>query len=198
MTPTVPIPARGKQNDRRPRHVYLGADAQTTGVAFAAIDAATGAVVMHAWRDIHKGDPHNTLEAQAVEIVRAVRRELDDCEMVPVSLAVEQVGGGRGVQSMLRVADAAGVVAGLVQQAWPTRPLWRPRPAEWKQACGMRGNAGKDEVRAGLADVVVWPSDPWLGHDEFRRLRQDVVDAIGIAWGDRAASMAAVADRGAR
>lgn len=186
------------RRDTLPRHVYLGADAQTTGVAFAAIDAGTGAVVMHAWRDMHKGDAHDTLEAQAVEIVRAVRRELEDCDMEPVSLAVEQVGGGRGVQSMLRVADAAGVVAGLVQQAWPTRPLWRPRPAEWKQAAGLRGNAGKDEVRAGLADTVVFPSDPWLGHDEFRRLRQDVVDAIGIAWADRAASIAAVADREGR
>jgi Holliday junction resolvasome RuvABC endonuclease subunit len=184
------------RRDTMPRHVYLGADVQTTGVAFAAIDAASGAVVMHAWRDMHKGDAHNTLEAQAVEIVRAVRRELDDCDMQPVSLAVERVGGGRGVQSMLRVADIAGVVAGLVQQAWPDRPLWRPTPAEWKQACGMPGNAAKDAIRNHLAEAVVWPSDPWLGHDEFRRLRQDVVDAIGIAWGDRAASLAAVtADR---
>lgn len=196
MTPTAPL--RTPQPPGAPRHVYLAADAQTTGVAFAALAADTGAVVMHAWRDIHKGDPHNTMEAQAVEIVRAVRRELDDCDMVPVSLAVEQVAGGRGVQSMLRVADAAGVVAGLVQQAWPTRPMWRPRPAEWKQACGVRGNAGKDEVRAGLGPLVIFPGDAWLDAAAWIRLRQDVVDAIAIAWADRAESMRAVADREGR
>ena len=183
------------RRDTLPRHVYLGADAQTTGVAFAAIDAGTGAVVMHAWRDMHKGEAHNTLEAQAVAIVRAVQRELDDCDMQPVSLAVEQVGGGRGVQSMLRVADAAGVVAGLVQQAWPDRPLWRPRPAEWKQACGMPGNAGKAQVRAHIADMVMPISGAFLHGQRFDDMRQDIVDSIGIAWGDRAASLAAVADR---
>ena len=193
MTPTAPL--RTPRPGGTTRHVYLAADAQTTGVAFAALDAGTGAVVMHAWRDLHKGDTYNTLEAQAVEIVRAVRRELEDCDMVPVSMSVEQVAGGRGVQSMLRVADAAGVVAGLVQQAWPTRPLWRPRPAEWKAACGLKGNAGKAEVRAGVGPLVLSPGDPWLDAAGWGALRQDVVDAIAMAYADRAESMRAVADR---
>ncbi len=184
--------------DNPPHYVYLGADVQTTGVAFAAIDTATGAVMMHGWRDIVKGDPTRTLEMQAVEIVAVMQAAIADSILVPVSLSVERVGGGRGVQSMLAVADAAGVVAGLMQAAWDTRPMWRPRPAEWKQACGMPGNAGKAQVRAHIADMVVPISGAFLRGQRFDDLRQDIVDAIGIASGDRAQSMAAVSDARAK
>jgi len=162
------------------RPVFVGCDVQTTGVGFAAIDAATGAVAVHGWLPFRRGDD---LEDAAAIAINRMQRDLLRVDVRAV--AVERVGGGRGVQSMLAVANAAGVFAGMVRLRYDLATLWRPTPAEWKQGMGLGGNASKDEVRAAVADIIA-AGRTWVTVD-IDGLRQDVCDAIGIAWADRQA-----------
>ena len=167
---------------------YLGCDVQTTGAGWAVVVVETGAVAGVGWIPFAKGAP---VEYEAVQAVGALQSRLGRADVHPVQIAVERVGGGRGVQSMLSVANAAGVMAGALAYKYDTAGMWRPTPAEWKRACGLSGMANKaaimdkahDIVRGGRAFVTV---------QGLADMRQDVADALCIAWADRQASIHAV------
>ncbi len=169
--------------------VYLGCDVQTTGMGWAAIVVQDEPVVCGTgWLPFARGEG---LEAQAVAAVQRLDRELMHSAgacYIPASIAVERVGGGRGVQSMLAVANAAGIVAGILAARFDMATMWRPTPAEWKQLCGLSGNARKPDVmdraqyiiRRGRRYVRVLP------------MRQDIADAVCIAYADREAGRRAI------
>jgi Holliday junction resolvasome RuvABC endonuclease subunit len=172
---------------RRP--CYLGCDVQTTGMGYAAIVVDTGAVASAGWVPFARGQQ---LEAEAVMAVQTVAGKLDTADVRPVQIAVERVGGGRGVQSMLAVANAAGVVAGVLAYRYDTAGLWRPTPAEWKRACHLSGIAGKDAVRACAGDIIR-RGRTYVTVTNLDDMRQDVADALCIAWADRQQGIHAVA-----
>jgi Holliday junction resolvasome RuvABC endonuclease subunit len=90
-------------------------------------------------------------------------------------LAVERVAGGRGVQTMLATADAAGITAGVASDRWPDAAFWRPTPADWKRAAKLGGNAKKSTVMEYARTLCV------RGElDEPHT--QDAADALVIAW----------------
>lgn len=152
------------------RAVILGLDPQRPGIGFGVIDAQTGTAMLAGWRAI-------TQEGWYEHAVIAALAATDESRhgWHIAGLVIERVGGGKGVQSMLRVSDAAGVVAGCAVCRWPDAALWRPTPGEWKKSAGLKGNANKDAVaalgRALLADAGE-PADD---------LRQDAYDALCMA-----------------
>lgn len=172
---------------RRP--CYLGCDVQTTGMGVAAVVVDTGAVAVATWVPFARGQQ---LEAEAVMAVQSVAGKLDRADIRPVQIAVERVGGGRGVQSMLAVANAAGVVAGILAHRYDTAGLWRPTPAEWKRSCGLSGIAGKDAVRVRAGEIIK-RGRAYVTVQGMDDIRQDVADAICIAWADRQQGIHAVA-----
>jgi Holliday junction resolvasome RuvABC endonuclease subunit len=87
---------------------------------------------------------------------------------------------------MLRVADCAGIVAGIATMVWPDAALWRPTPGEWKKGAGMKGNARKDDVRAFCAGI-------YHGADDQR---QDALDALAMAYAAYRTAADAVDDGG--
>ena len=178
-------------NMRRP--VYLGCDVQTTGMAWAAIPVQGSARVMRCgWLPFDRGKP---LEDEVLAAVRALdiamRGSRRAMAMRPYSIAVERVGGGRGVQSMLAVANAAGIAAGILAARYEEAVMWRPTPAEWKTLCGLPGNAGKPAVMQRAEDIVRNGRE----YVTVAGMRQDVADAMCIAYADREAGRRAVAQQ---
>ena len=93
---------------------------------------------------------------------------------------------------MLAVANAAGIVAGILATRFDMATMWRPTPAEWKRLCGLSGNAGKPDVMDRAQDIIR------RGRRYVRVLpmRQDIADAVCIAYADREAGRRAVAAEG--
>lgn len=174
--------------DQSRRPCYLGCDVQTTGVGWAIILVGTGAVAGLGWLPFAKA---GQLEYEAVQAVGALASALAKADARPVQVAVERVGGGRGVQSMLAVANAAGIMAGVLAYRFDTAGMWRPTPAEWKRGCGLSGMANKAAVKA-KAEEVVANGRAYVTVHGFADMRQDVADAVCIAWADRQASIHAV------
>jgi len=147
--------------------IILGMDAQTTGIGWAAIGARTGTPFDAGWLPVRD---EGFFERSAM-----LQIDLIPCTFfgwTVAQLVIERVGGGRGIQSMLKVADAAGIVSGLAVAKWPRAELWRPTPSEWKRGFGLSGNAKKDDVRAGVE----------YRYPDARDLRQDAVDAMAMAF----------------
>jgi len=94
----------------------------------------------------------------------------DDCALVAIE---RPYGPGRDILFHLHVA------VGCVTAALPDRlrPPWMLHPAEWRKACGMAGNASKDDVRD-----FAWTWAPLL----WDRPPQDALDAACIAYAARA------------
>lgn len=167
--------------------VYLGADVQTTGMGWAAVTADHGRVIRCGWLPYDRG---RRIESETGTAVERIADDMADAGLDVVAVAVERVGGGRGVQSMLKVADAQGIASGLLGAAFPNRPLWRPTPGDWKALNGLPGNCGKDDVRQRVRDIIA-DGRSWVTvHDDG--MRQDTADAVCIAWADREACVRAV------
>ena len=96
---------------------------------------------------------------------------------------------------MLAVANAAGVMAGILAYRFDTAGMWRPTPAEWKRAAGLSGMANKAAVREKAEDVVS-NGRAYVTVQGFADMRQDVADAVCIAYADRQAGIHAVTDAG--
>jgi Holliday junction resolvasome RuvABC endonuclease subunit len=169
---------------RRP--CYLGCDVQTTGMGVAAVVVDTGAVALATWLPFARA---GQLEYEACMAVQTLAAKLVTADLRPVQMAVERVGGGRGVQSMLAVANAAGVVAGMLAYRFDTAGLWRPTPAEWKRACGMSGMANKAAVMEWAKTIIARDR----AYVTVPDMRQDIADAVCIAWADREQGIHAVA-----
>ena len=169
---------------RRP--CYLGCDVQTTGMAVAAVVVDTGTVALATWLPFARA---GQLEYEACMAVQTLAAKLVTADLRPVQMAVERVGGGRGVQSMLAVANAAGVVAGMLAYRFDTAGLWRPTPAEWKRACGMSGMANKAAVMEWAKTIIARDR----AYVTVPDMRQDIADAVCIAWADREQGIHAVA-----
>lgn len=150
-----------------PDPVILGLDAQMPGIGYGIIDARNGEALLAGWTPIVREGWYEENARKALTGARVIERGWRIAQVV-----VERVGGGRGVQSMLRVADAAGIVAGISSMIWPDAPLWRPTPGEWKKGAGLKGNANKEAVRA-LA-IEIYP--------EGEEVRQDGLDALLMAY----------------
>lgn len=175
---------------RRP--CYLGCDVQTTGMGWAAIITDTGAVCAVGWIPFTRGVG---LEAEACRAADVLAGKLARADVRPVQVAVERVGGGRGVQSMLAVANAAGVMAGVLAYRYDTAGMWRPTPAEWKRLCGLSGVAGKAVVMDRAREIVA-NGRKWVTVRGLENMRQDVADAICIAYADRQAGCHAAGNGG--
>jgi len=169
---------------RRP--CYLGCDVQTTGMGVAAVVVDTGTVALATWLPFARA---GQLEYEACMAVQTLAAKLASADLRPVQMAVERVGGGRGVQSMLAVANAAGVVAGMLAYRFDTAGLWRPTPAEWKRACGMSGMANKAAVMEWAKTIIARDR----AYVTVPDMRQDIADAVCIAWADREQGIHAVA-----
>lgn len=147
--------------------VILGLDAQTPGIGFGVVEATTGEPLLCGWRAIANDGwyEHRAYEALS-------RTDLDSRGWSIAQLVVERVGGGRGIQSMLKVANAAGIVSGVATRVWPAAELWRPTPGDWKKGAGLKGNAPKDAVREFA--LALYP--------EAAEERQDALDALCMAY----------------
>lgn len=150
-----------------PTPVILGLDAQMPGIGYGVVDAATGEALLAGWTPIVRNSWYEENAGTALRNAKVTERGWRIAQVV-----VERVGGGRGVQAMLRVADCAGIVAGISSMLWPKAPIWRPTPGEWKKGSGLKGNARKDDVRT-LA-VEIYP--------EGEEVRQDGLDALLMAY----------------
>ena len=152
------------------RAVILGLDPQRPGIGFGVVDAQTGDALLAGWRAV-------TQEGWYEHAVIAALGATDEARhgWHIAWLVIERVGGGKGVQSMLRVSDCAGVVAGCAVSRWPEAALWRPTPGEWKKAAGIKGNATKRDVAALGKQLLRESGEP---ADD---LRQDAYDALCMA-----------------
>lgn len=147
--------------------VILGIDAQTRVIGFALVEL-NGAPVL---ADHVMMSGEGALEHQIADVLDRVIATAAPYTVRAV--VVERVGGGRGVQSMLAVANAAGITAGILACHYPAATMFRPTPGVWKKAAGLPGNATKDALRNAAR---LWA--PELDTDD---MRQDAVDALGIA-----------------
>ena len=140
------------------------------GVGYGLVDLGTGEVYDLGYAHY---DEENEFERQVERAIETIPH----ADQV-VALVVERIAGGRGVQSLLKVSDAAGVTAGVAARTWPEATLWRPSPAEWKRAAGLPGNARKDDVAERAFELAPWihPAIP----------RQDTLDAILMAYAESA------------
>ena len=152
------------------RAVILGLDPQRPGIGVGIVDAATGEALLATWTPIVAEGwyEHRVIEAMAGAKDMARGWHI-------AWLVIERVGGGKGVQSMLKVADCAGIVAGCAASRWPDAALWRPTPGEWKKAAGLKGNAPKPVV-ADLGKQLLRDSG-----EPADDLRQDAYDALCMA-----------------
>lgn len=152
------------------RAVILGLDPQMPGIGFGVVDASTGNALLAGWTPIvHEG----WYEHRVIEALAATNESRHGWHIAWV--VVERVAGGRGVQSMLKVANCAGIVAGCAASRWPDAALWRPSPGEWKKSAGMKGNATKRDVAALGKELLRESGEP---ADD---LRQDAYDALCMA-----------------
>lgn len=147
--------------------VILGMDPQMPGIGFGVVDAATGNPLLAGWAPIVREGWYEHAVYDALSRTNPEKRGWKIYQVV-----VERVGGGRGVQSMLRVADCAGIVSGIATTVWPGAELWRPTPGEWKKGAGLKGNAPKEAVRGFVEGFA----------PEFAEERQDALDALCMAY----------------
>lgn len=160
-----------------PTPVILGLDAQMPGIGYGVIDATNGEALLAGWTPIVREGWYEQNAGTALRNAKVAEHGWRIAQVV-----VERVGGGRGIQSMLRVADAAGIVAGICSVVWPDAPLWRPTPGEWKKGSGLKGNATKDDVRALALDL----------YPEGEEVRQDGLDALLMAYAAYRANVEAI------
>lgn len=152
------------------RPVIIGLDPQRPGIGVGVVDAATGEALLANWVPII---PEGWYEHRVIEALERTDEEARGWRIAWV--VVERVGGGKGVQSMLRVSDCAGIVAGCAASRWPSAALWRPTPSEWKKAAGLKGNAPKPVV-ADLGRKLLRDAG-----EPAEDLRQDAYDALCMA-----------------
>lgn len=152
------------------RAVILGLDPQMPGVGFGIVDATNGSALLAGWTPIVQ---EGWYEHRVIEALAGTSEAERGWHVAWV--VVERVAGGRGVQSMLKVANCAGIVAGCAASRWPDAALWRPSPGEWKKAAGMKGNATKRDVAALGKQLLRDAGEP---ADD---LRQDAYDALCMA-----------------
>ena len=150
-----------------PTPIILGLDAQMPGIGYGVVHASTGEALLAGWTPIVREGWYEENARKALAGANVTGRGWRVAQVV-----VERVGGGRGIQSMLRVADAAGIVAGISSMIWLDVPIWRPTPGEWKKGSGLKGNATKDDVRALALDL----------YPEGEEVRQDGLDALLMAY----------------
>ena len=159
-----------------PTPIILGLDAQMPGIGWGVVDAATGEALDCGWTPILQEGWYEHRAYEALSGANTIGRGWRVAQLV-----VERVGGGRGVQSMLKVANAAGIVSGVATRVWPTAELWRPTPGEWKKGAGMKGNARKDDVREFALGL----------YPDAVEARQDAFDALCMAYAGWRTSMEA-------
>jgi Holliday junction resolvasome RuvABC endonuclease subunit len=158
--------------------ILVAVDPQTPGLGVCVLHLATGDPLHWGWTPLaREGWIHDRVR-EAVERTRPEDRGWD-VRMV----SVERPRGGRGVQSMLTVAEVAGQVAQACRWRWPEAAISRPEPSAWKKQAGLSGNARKAEVLQ-LAEQLVGAQIE----------RQDVADAVVMAWGEWRACAGAVAE----
>lgn len=147
-----------------PVPVIIAIDPATHGLGVACASLGYGHIV-------HAGYVPLVQDGFLEERVRQACENANTDLFEPVDIVIERVGGGRGVQSMLKVADVAGITAGVMSVFWPDATIWRPTPGEWKKGAGLKGNAKKPEVHERALEL--WGEDID---------RQDTADAICMAW----------------
>ena len=150
--------------------MILALDPATHGIGFGLIDL-DGHPSDLGYLRLHGEGPFERQVEDAIDQLAAM-----DMGGPVLTVVIERVTGGRGVQSMLRVADAAGVTAGIAARTWPEATIWRPSPAEWKRGAGLKGNARKTDVSELAGSLAEWiaPSEP----------RQDALDALVMAFAE--------------
>lgn len=80
------------------------------------------------------------------------------------------------------------LVVGIVVACLPPQiPVWLLGPTEWRKACGLAGNASKDDVRAFV--TARWTGDPTRNANPAS-WSQDLCDAWCVAYGARALNAA--------
>lgn len=159
----------------------LGLDGQTPGIGWGLVSAIDGHAIACGWCPIVRDGWWEENALLALERTDTARRGV-----AIVSLVVERVGGGRGVQSMLKVADCNGILSGLAISRCPEATLWRPTPGAWKAAAGIGGNARKDRVRQRAVELLEAAGE--VGGP----VRQDAADALVMAHAQYLASLAVV------
>ena len=145
--------------------VIVGIDPATHGLGVACLSLHTDTI----GEVLHAGYVPLVQDGFLEERVRQACELADTDKYLPVDIVIERVGGGRGVQSMLKVADVAGITAGVMSVFWPEATIWRPTPGEWKRGAGMKGNATKPEVMERA--LLAYPDID----------KQDTADAICMA-----------------
>lgn len=147
--------------------IILGLDPQTPGIGWGVVDARNGAGLLAGWLPIVREGwyEHRVNEALA-------KTRVEEHGWFVAQVVVERIARGRGVQSMLKVADCAGIVSGVASMVWPDAELWRPTPGEWKKGAGLKGNATKDAVRGFVGG---WSP-------EFAEHKQDAIDGLVMAF----------------
>lgn len=150
-----------------PTPIILGLDAQMPGIGWGVVDARTGAPLDCGWCPVVREGWYEHRAFEALSRTDVVGKGWRVAQLV-----VEAVGGGRGIQSMLKVANAAGIVSGVATRVWPDAELWRPTPGEWKKAAGLKGNAPKEAVAGFVRGFA----------PEFAEERQDALDALVMAY----------------
>lgn len=146
----------------------VGIDVSTFAVDFALLELDSDRVTWERF-ELGDGDLIDRIRRAGTRLPRARSMMWDDV----LAVGIERPAGRYGVPqvSMAVGAVLACLPADLLLKAW--------MPAEWRKACGLPGNASKEQVKS-WAITTGWASGTG-------KWPQDACDAYAIAWATRAA-----------
>ena len=147
--------------------IVAGIDVSTRAIDIVALNLDTGQA-RHQRYELGDGDLIDRVRTIGVVFPTARSSLWDDV----IAIGIERPAGRYGVA---QVAMAFGAVVSRIPV---DRVLRAWMPAEWRKACGLPGNAGKDQV-------AHWAIGNVKGMD--RVLPQDAYDAAAIAYATRQA-----------
>lgn len=159
--------------------VLLGLDPSVLRCGWAAVDLDTGAPVACGTEHLTKTDDGWLDPASVREALTAIRYTFASGLPTEVSVVYIESGYiGPNRTGAARHCEALGQTVQAVNRRWPWAIIQRITPAEWKQACGLKGNASKAAV---MAYATVFMDQARLG-PAFRVVDgQDAADALCIA-----------------
>lgn len=159
--------------------ILCGLDPSPLRIGWAAVDLDTGAPIACSTEHLTKTDD-GWLDPASVRM--ALASVLPDWKTLPEPSVIYIESGyiGPNRNGAARHCEALGQTVQAVNRRWPHAILQRITPAEWKQACGLKGNADKREVIR-RAHWFALQADWDYARCDALSMDQDAADALCIA-----------------